>query len=266
MKAIYQNCIQSSSSRAPVLNVCITHWVENIDGWKRLTLSHPFLVSMCEVIIYGNSEYNMYNEGWSVEDKRNAQAHLNALVSFEFVYALVTLQRSLLYLREAAVKLQGQSQDIALGVALVEQCSSEIKTLRNNVDDYANHIFEYSCRIAEQSQIAVTMPRVSLRQQHRPNQPSNSIEEYFKHSVTIPFLDHIVSDLTTRFNAHVKQSASIEKLLPANINPDSCVKTLEQAVAFYKDDLPNVDVVDEEFHFWKSRWLSIPKQERPQTN
>ena len=83
--------------------------------------------------------------------------------------------------------------------------------------------------------------------------------------MTIPFLDHIVSDLTTRFNAHVKQSASIEKLLPANINPDSCVKELEQAVAFYKDDLPNADVVDEEFHLWKSRWLSIPKQERPQT-
>ena len=129
MKAIYQNCIQSSSSRAAVLNVCITRRVKNIDGWERLTLSHPFLVSMCEVIIYGNSEYEMYNEGWSVEDKRNAQAHLNALVSFEFVYALVTLQRSLLYLREAAVKLQGQSQDIALGVALVEQCSSEIKTM-----------------------------------------------------------------------------------------------------------------------------------------
>ena len=54
-------------------------------------MSHPFLVQMCEVIIFGNSEFEMYNEGWAVEDKRNAQAHLNAQMSFEFVYALVTL-------------------------------------------------------------------------------------------------------------------------------------------------------------------------------
>ena len=92
LKAIYQKGIQSASSRAPLLNVCITRWVENIDGWERFSLSHPFLVGMWEVIIYGDSDYEMYNEGWSAEDKRNAQAHLNALKSFEFVYTLVTLK------------------------------------------------------------------------------------------------------------------------------------------------------------------------------
>ena len=265
LKAIYQKGIQSASSRAPLLNVCITRWVENIDGWERFSLSHPFLVGMCEVIIYGDSDYEMYNEGWSVQDKRNAQAHLNALESFEFVYTLVTLQRSLLYLKEAVVKLQGQSQDIESGVALIEQCSKEIQSLRDNVDDYAHRIFEHSCRLAERSQIAVSMPRVSGQQQHRPNQPSNSVEEYFRLSVTIPFLDHMLSDLTSRFAAHVKQSASIQRLLPTNIKPDSSVDDIERAVTFYKEDLPNADLVDEEFHIWKSRWLSIPKQDRPKT-
>ena len=51
----------------------------------------------------GNSEYELYNDGWSVDD---TQAHLNVLLSFEFVYALVTLQRSLMYLKEATMKLQ----------------------------------------------------------------------------------------------------------------------------------------------------------------
>ena len=104
------------------------------------------------------------------------------------------------------VKLQGQSQDIASGVALIDQCSKEIQSLRDNVDDYhyAHRIFEHSCRLTELSQIAVSMPRVSGRLQHRPNPPSNSVEEYFKLSVTIPFLDHMLSDLTSRFAAHVK--------------------------------------------------------------
>ena len=70
------------------------------------------------------------------------------------------------------------------------------------------------------------MPRISLRQQLRSNPPSTSLEEYFKLSVTIP---------TTSFAAHVEQSAAMQKLLPAY---DSSVGELEEAVAFYKDDLP----------------------------
>lgn len=83
---------------ASLLNVCITRTVENIDGCKEFSLTHLFLVTMCKVIMqYNYSEYEIYNEGWSVEDKGNAQVHLNALLSFEFVYTLVTLQHSLLY-------------------------------------------------------------------------------------------------------------------------------------------------------------------------
>ena len=263
LKAVYQNIIQGASSRSPILNVCITRWVENIDGWERFCLCHPVLVSMCEVIVYGNSEYELYNQGWSVEDKRNAQAHLNSLLSFEFVYTLVTLQRSLLCLKDAAVKLQVSSRDILSGVTLVEHSSSYIKSLRDNIDDYAHRIFEHSCRIAERSQIAVTKPRLSVRQQHRSNPPTNSVEEHFKVSVAIPFLDHLLSDLASRFAAHVKQSALIQKLIPININPDSTVAGFKQAVSFYADDLPNSDLVDEEFHMWKSCWLAVSKQERP---
>ena len=102
LKAVYQRGVQngSTSTRAPILNVCITHWVENIDGWERFSLSHPFLVQLCVGIIYGNSEFDAYNDGWSPEDKRNALAYLKALESFEFVYVLISLQCSLLYLKK----------------------------------------------------------------------------------------------------------------------------------------------------------------------
>ena len=77
---------------------CITQWVENIDGWERFSRSHPFLVEMLQVIVNGNSEFQMY-DGWSPEDKRNALAHLKAIESFEFVYVVNTLHHSLYYLK-----------------------------------------------------------------------------------------------------------------------------------------------------------------------
>ncbi len=110
------------------------------------------------------------------------------------------------------------------------------------------------------------MPRVRLLwHEHRSNPEYNSAEEYFKCTVAIPFLDHLINDMSSRFDAHAKQAAPLQAILPAKLTYDSSMHDIEQAVAFYTDDLPNAAVVDEEFHLWKSRWLSVPPQERPLT-
>ena len=43
------------------------------------------------------------------------------------------------------------------------------------------------------------------------------------------------------------------------------IRNIQPAIDFYSNDLPNVNVVDEELHRWKSRWLQIPADKRPQT-
>ena len=55
LKCVYEHRIMegASSNRNPILNVCVTRWIENIDGWERFSLSHPFLVEMLEIIING---------------------------------------------------------------------------------------------------------------------------------------------------------------------------------------------------------------------
>ena len=216
---------------------------------------------MCEVIIYGNSEFEAYNDAWSPEDKRNALAYLKALESFEFVYVLISLQCSLLYLKEATVKLQGQSQDITYGNTTIQRWCTELKTLREDIDSYLHRI----CRVAERSGITVTMPHVTQRQQHHPNPESNSVKDYFKHTVTIPFLDHLISDLSSRFDLHTNRAASLQGLLPTRITWNSSVQDIQEAGTFYADDLPNASIIDAEFHLWKSRWLSVPQKDRPQT-
>ena len=43
------------------------------------------------------------------------------------------------------------------------------------------------------------------------------------------------------------------------------MQDIQEAATFYADDLPNASIIDEEFHLWKSRWLSVPQKDRPQT-
>ena len=60
----------ATQSRLPLLNVCITLWVENIEGWERFCLSHPFILHMCEVIIFGDDDFELFNDNWSADDKK----------------------------------------------------------------------------------------------------------------------------------------------------------------------------------------------------
>ena len=266
LKAVYQKGMQSgaSKSRFPLLNVCITRWVENIDGWERFCLCHPFLVQMCEVIIYGDADYELFNGNWSADDKINTMAHLKTLELFEFIFSLVTLQRTLLYLREASTKLQGYTQDIVSGVVLIEQARKDLDNLRTTVDDYSHRIFEHSSRTAEKSNITISMPRISKKQAHRANIEFHSVEDYFKKAVVIPFLDHLTSNLSSRFDAHVKQAALIQNLIPSKVTEKLKLIDIAEGVDFYKDDLENPDVVDEELHRWKMKWLSVRYKDRPQ--
>ena len=74
---------------------------------------------------------------------------------------MVTLSHSLLYLKEAIVRIQGVGQDIVSAVHSVMECCRELKGVRNDVDGFSNRIFQHSSRIAEISGISVSMPHVS---------------------------------------------------------------------------------------------------------
>jgi len=95
---------------------------------------------------------------------RQLQWQLKALESYEFLYTLVALQRSLMYFREPAVKLQGEHQDLAAGITQVEKCTKELKRLRRDVCEFSSRIYAHACTIARKCDIAISTPRISKYQ------------------------------------------------------------------------------------------------------
>ena len=253
---------------SPLLNVCITRWVENIDGWQRFMQCHPYLVELCEVIIYGSRHYAMFSDGFSADDKKDAVAHLKSLESFSFIYAMVVLHRTLSYVREPIKRLQGVSQDLYSGLMMIEDCQKELLSIRFNADEltaFSDRIYNHSCCLAAKSDIAPVVPRTCQRQQHRSNYQCSDPKQYFKVTVLLPFLDHLLADLKARFAKHVQKVARLQSLLPSSISETSSFQDIEEAVIFYSADLPNPDIVDEEFVRWKRKWLNIPPQSRSQS-
>ena len=141
LKRIVQKWSQVGTKQSSIKNVCITQWVDNIDGWEHFSLYHPFCIEMCEIILYGNSEFQEYNDSWTAKDKRNALAHMKMLESFDFLYSLVTLFRSLLYIKEAVIKLQGKTQDLISGMSIIEKCCTDLKQEKEDVDNFFQCVF-----------------------------------------------------------------------------------------------------------------------------
>ena len=151
-------------------------------------------------------------------------------------------------------------------MSIIEKCYTDLKQEREDVDNFSQRIIQHCLKLAQESNITVSMPRTNQRQQHRSNIQSSSVEEYFKQSILIPFLDHLISDISSRFSKHTKQRAALQGILHSNITPTSSFDDIEPAVTFYSDDLPNVSILDEELHRWKSRWLQILPDDRPEVN
>ena len=90
----------------------------------------------------------------------------------------------------------------------------DLKNQRENIDAYSQRIFDHSSRLAKIANITISEPRISCHQQHRSNPEHDSVADYFKKAILNPFLDHLISDISTRFTAHGKTAASIQECFP----------------------------------------------------
>ena len=108
--------------------------------------------------------------------------------------ALVVCKETLAYTRGITVKLQGKSVELIEAYHSVELVIESIKKIRLKVEEYNKSWFRGIQKIADKLAIEIKKPRSCCRQMNRSNVSADSPEEYFRRSLTIPFLDHVVQE------------------------------------------------------------------------
>ena len=88
--------------------------------------------------------------------------------------------------------------------------------VRSRVDSF--HSLTYQQAVMLGQSVEKTALRQALRQQHRQNIPSSSVSEYYKTNLTIPILDHLISELDNRFDVQCSENLlEFMKLLPIEV-------------------------------------------------
>ena len=255
--------VPDAEKRKPLLDLCKTRWAERHVAYQRFYQGLPFIVEALEVMGYKRhiEKYGETYLDWEPKVRSEAQQIVTSITSFSFIVTFMAVYQYLSHLSGITVKLQKTSLDIIKAHELVNEVNAVYKEERRDVDSGFSKIFQQSIRLAERVGAEVSMPRIARLQQHRSNPEASSPEDYFRKSVAIPLLDHILSTLEAQFS---KAAAVASSLL--GVVPSVCCSSevdLDEALQKYGQDLPSPELFAAEFSRWKRRFRDQPVDKLP---
>ena len=228
-----------------LLDVCRARWIERIYGMDVFEeLFVPIVISLEQMDVNVDRKSN-------TDTSAKAGAFLKLLTSYNFIVAIV-ISRNILDLTLPVTQLlQAKSNDIMDGIHLIESLINVVYFTRANADSYHAEWYEKGVTLAQKVFVDDSRPRNCIRQQHSGNVPAEKISDYYKRVITIPFLDHLNSQVKLRFdetalNAFYGLSVVPAKMISLLYRPGKY--TWQQKFKFfaeqYRDDLPNYFALD----------------------
>ena len=251
---------QPDSSIHKLKDLCPTHWIEQIDVFNRFCLLHSSLVACMESIAFEGASK------WSADSLTDASTLLLAITTTEFLSALVIVTESLRYLLGLTQSLQAESKDIVQAMCEVNTLKDTLKDLRANVDVNHSKWFSEVKLMCKKVGTVPSLPRLCGRQCHKPNIPAQSPSDYYCCTITIPLLDHLISEIENHFSKQHLKVLQGFYLIPAVLKN----KTMEEISPIicefgdiYQTDLPYPSSLESEFHRWYIKWKEYEKSHGP---
>ena len=79
----------------------------------------------------------------------------------------------------------------------------------------------------------------------------------------IPLLDHMVSEMETRFGETHEQIVKLLALTPSVAAlPNYSSNSIQELAQVYSADLPSASLLPTEYRRWKAKWTQVPEEDR----
>ena len=212
--------------------------------------------------------FELYHPLLKVFNDRKEYALVNAITDPGFIIAALVLKKVLGLTKVLSQLLQSKQLDMYAAIGEIESITGILNTWRSDETDH-----EFNCVFAEAETLyqklednsfaSIPKPRLAGRQTHRNNVPGETANQYYKRAVWYPFLDTMISELSSRFNDHAKTAFKISLILPktcTTVKFEDVRESFDLYSAFLVDSL---DVCESEFGRWQRKWIAINSSERP---
>ena len=235
-----------------LINVCRTRWIARIDGLDRFEeMFEATTAALCEM-------RDNLDGTWNAETSATASGLVSICADFQFIISLVITRSILDYARSATVKLQESQLDMFKMFTEVNLLLDAISKVRDKLDLYHSSWYEVACELASTVQPEQSKPRTYSCQMNRANPEIESIEQYYRVTVSAPLLDYLQSELSTRFskeNCSAVKGFAIIPTLIFQLDESSKMNWRENFSEFctmYKSDLPIERLMNSEMDLWET--------------
>ena len=140
--------------------------------------------------------------------------------------------------------LQAEAKDIVTAVNEIDTVTTTLKSVRDNKGTHHSQWFSTVEKMCADVGTEPSLRRRSGRQIHCSNVPADTPSEYYCHSISIPMLDHLLSEIKTRFTTHQKTALLGLCIVPSvmvTLPDEECASKVSQLADMYQDDLPSPD-------------------------
>ena len=192
---------QPESTVSKLKDLCRTRWVERIDALNIFQSLYPSIVACMETICNDGAEL------WSSESLTDATT--------DFISALVISNACLKYMQALTSNLQAEAKDIVEAVKEINNVKKTLEDVRDKIDDYHCKWFRKVEQMCTNVGVEPSLPRRCGRQIHRSNVPADTPSMYYRRCISIPLLDHLISEMDSRFNTHQQTALLGMSLVPS---------------------------------------------------
>ncbi len=244
-KAIDSVCPKAHAKK--LKDNCKTRWIEHIDSYTIFLELLPAVHTTLQAMVSpANFEELGTDWNWDRETLMKATGFIHQLGSSSFLICFEILLECLTHLRGLTLKLQMHAIDVLYAYKHVSSLLDSFKNMRESATAGFRRIYEEATQLAKSlhgEDFELVRPRLNARQVHRDNVQTSSAEDYFRITLYIEFLSHIIVELEERFISIPTHSIGLLQLLPNECISARVDSTLPQELAkaaeFYSGDLPH---------------------------
>ncbi|XP_072333509.1 52 kDa repressor of the inhibitor of the protein kinase-like isoform X2 [Scyliorhinus torazame] len=224
------------------------NWYERHDTFEIMADLYEVLVTCLDEISYDTCGR------WNAEIATQASMLSSTMRDFDIVVSLMVLKNVLSFTRAFGKNLQGQASDTYFASSTLTAVLHSLNEMRDNIDVYHEFWLEEASNLSVKMRIELKLPWRCRRPPHSEEMSEETPENYYKESISAPFLDHIILEIEDMFSEQQLKALKCLSLVPSVMAQLKYNTGEENMADLYKDDLPNPDTLSAELHCWKIKW------------
>ena len=150
-------------------------------------------MDLFEYVVQASDHIVSNHAEWSHDAVTDATSLCKTILDFEFIISLHTVERYLSYTERLTRSLQGRATDIVAAINHIDVLKQVLTDARSDIDCKFHSLFEAASHCTNKHDVSITTPRLCHRQTAQENHPASFVEEYYRRSLAIPFIDHLKS-------------------------------------------------------------------------